>query len=85
MLQKMEGFKENEIVEIGRLVKLHGIVNELVSLIEDRLPARKNVASAVYRALRNTHTHTEYMTYIRQCAHTILKERNLLDAVSEAA
>lgn len=64
-----------EIKEVGRLLKLHRLVDELVERIEKQLPTRDAVKDGVYRAFRNPDSKTEYMAFIRHEAKQFLKEK----------
>jgi hypothetical protein len=72
MFQNME---VTEIKEVGRLLKLHRLVDELTERIEKQLPTREAVKDGVYRAFRNPHSNTEYMVFIRREAKLFLREK----------
>ena len=64
-----------EIKEVGRLLKLHRLIDELVERIEKQLPTREAVKDGVYRAFRNPYSNTEYMAFIRMEAKQFLREK----------
>ena len=75
--------EETEIKEIGRLLKLHRLIDELSYRVQARIPTRTGVKDSVYRAFRDTDTHTEYMAFIRKEANKLLREKG--HAVTEPA
>lgn len=64
-----------EIKEVGRLLKIHRLMDELTSRIQNQVPGRTGVKDSVYRAFRDADTNTEYMAFIRHTAKQLLCER----------
>lgn len=64
-----------EIKEVGRLLKIHRLVDGLAERIQEKVPTRTGVKDSVYRAFRDVDTETEYMAFIRTEAKRFLQEK----------
>lgn len=77
--------RETEIKEIGRLLRLNSLIDDLTERVQGKLRRESNLRDSVYRAFRNTDTDTELMQFIRDEGRQLLAEKQLLPAELPAA